>query len=63
MKIPVRCPYGCGWTLEMDFSKDHQHVRCHECLTEFCAICIGMVTVNVASRLPANHPMRKAHLN
>lgn len=62
MKIPIRCPHGCGFTLEMDFSKDHQHVRCHECLCEFCAVCIHM-TVAQADRIPAGHPASRAHLN
>lgn len=69
MKVPIPCPHGCGYTLEMDFSLDHQHIRCHECLCEFCAICVGRVTVHVDDREQGPDEIKraayraKAHLN
>lgn len=68
MKVPVECPHGCGFTLEMDFNKDHQHIQCHECLCEFCAVCIGRFTLKESEEqfgFPVEHleRMSKAHLN
>lgn len=59
MKVPLPCPHGCGYTLELDVTCDHQHIRCHECLQDFCAVCIGTVTIHDAEAARR----AKAHLN
>lgn len=63
MKVPVQCPHGCGFTLEIDMGRDHQHVQCHECRCTFCAVCVDAISVHAASFLPSPHPAQKAHLN
>jgi len=62
MKVPVQCPHGCGYTLELDMTQDHQHIQCHECACTFCAVCVEVFAVSVqeAERMSARS---KAHLN
>jgi hypothetical protein len=65
MKLPVRCPHGCGYTLAWDLSLAHQHIKCHECLCEFCGVCVGFVTIHADEDFQEQNqdPRRAAHLN
>lgn len=64
MKVPVQCPHGCGYTLELDLVQSHQHIQCHECTCVFCAVCVGATAVSVTAEESAlAQQMSKAHLN
>jgi hypothetical protein len=48
MKCPVKC-FECGtFTMEMDLSKDHQHIACERCEIIWCAVCIGRIDVKIS---------------
>lgn len=42
-------------------SKDHQHIQCHECLCEFCVVCVDLHSV--ADDEAMLEGADKAHLN
>lgn len=64
MKVPVECPHGCGYTLELDLSLTHQHIQCHECACVFCTVCIVAIAPSVSAEEAAmRRMMSKAHLN
>lgn len=64
MKIAVPCPHGCGYMLEWDMSKDHQHVQCQECGCVFCGICVTATAKSVSAEERLMYErMSKAHLN
>jgi hypothetical protein len=48
VKCPVKC-FECGtFTMEMDLSKDHQHIACERCEIIWCAVCLGRVDVKIS---------------
>jgi hypothetical protein len=48
VKCPVKC-FECGtFTMEMDLSKDHQHIACERCEIIWCAVCLGRVEVKIS---------------
>jgi hypothetical protein len=48
MKCPVKC-FECGtYTMEMDLSKDHQHIACERCEIIWCAVCLGRIDVKIS---------------
>lgn len=64
MKIAIQCPHGCGYMLEIDMTKDHQHIECGECGCIFCAVCLDAVAESIsAEEREMMQRMAKAHLN
>lgn len=50
MKCPVKC-FECGtFTMEMDLTKDHQHIACERCERIWCAVCLGRVEVKISRK-------------
>ncbi len=62
MKIPVPCPHGCGYKLEVDMGRDHQHIQCDGCGCQFCVQCVELVSINQEEQA-MYQGMAKAHLN
>ena len=48
VRCPVKC-FECGtFTMELDLSKDHQHIACERCETVWCAVCLGRIEVKIS---------------
>lgn len=50
MSVPVPCPYGCGHHLTLDLRKDHQHITCQCCGSEFCIACTYLPSIDEAEK-------------
>jgi hypothetical protein len=65
MKAPVPCLRCKTYSMEMDMSKDHQHIQCQNCAAMWCLIC---TTVEVDPEWlrqvqAVGQAASKAHLN
>jgi hypothetical protein len=49
------------FTMEMDLTKDHQHIACERCERVWCAVCVGRFEVNISERWLKQRKV--AHLN
>ena len=61
MKAPVLCLDCREQYMDLDLTKDHQHLVCPHCERVWCAVCIARVEVPISEEW--RRRQRVAHLN